>query len=104
MARSVVITSDLSHDPGADAITFALFGNAYEIDLTAAEAKDLEALLKPYIAKARPVGHKTGKAPGRTTLPADPKAVRAWAGAHGIDCPRTGRIPRHVVEAYTAAH
>ena len=29
--------------------------------------------------------------------------IRVWAAAHGIDCPRTGSLPRRVVEAWQAA-
>lgn len=34
----------------------------------------------------------------------DAKTVRAWAAEHGVDCPRTGRVPRAVVDAYLDAH
>lgn len=33
----------------------------------------------------------------------DPKAVRAWAAANGVECGPIGRVPRPVVEQYLAA-
>lgn len=30
--------------------------------------------------------------------------VRRWATENGIDCPRVGRVPAAVMEAYTAEH
>lgn len=34
----------------------------------------------------------------------NPKTIRAWARDAGVDCPASGRVPRRVVDAYTAAH
>lgn len=31
-----------------------------------------------------------------------PAQLRAWAAANGVDCPRTGRVPRSVYDAYNA--
>jgi hypothetical protein len=98
------VTSDLSGEVDARPVTFALFGNAYEIDLTEIEAKDLEKLFLPYVKRARVIGSKTAKAGSRTELAPDPKAVRAWAAAHGIECSRQGKIPGRVIDAYRAGH
>lgn len=32
----------------------------------------------------------------------DPKTIRAWAWANGVECPAAGRVPRRVVDAYLA--
>jgi len=34
---------------------------------------------------------------------ASAKEIRAWAAANGIDCPKSGIVPRRVVDAYVAA-
>lgn len=33
-----------------------------------------------------------------------PAEIRDWARAHGIEVPRTGRLPTHVRDAYARAH
>ncbi len=104
MAQKVITTSDVSGREGAESVTFALFGKGYEIDLTRDEIGQLEEGLKPYVKKARQIGTKSAKPGVRTELPADSKAVRAWAAAHGIDCPKNGRIPGRVLDAYNEAH
>lgn len=38
-----------------------------------------------------------------TTLDVDPKVVRAWAAAQGIECAATGRVPQRVVNEWRAA-
>lgn len=35
-------------------------------------------------------------------LATEAAAIRAWAAARGLDCPRTGSLPRRVVEAWQA--
>ena len=50
----------------------------------------------------------TGK-PGRVPTPdgmssAERAAIRVWAAQQGIECPAKGKLPRHVVEQYEAAH
>jgi hypothetical protein len=44
-----------------------------------------------------------GKPAPAPTAATDPKAVRAWAAANGIDCPTRGKVPAAVVDAYLAA-
>lgn len=46
-------------------------------------------------------GHDTSVAAPAT---APPSAVRAWAVANGLDVGVRGRLPKHVVDAYSAAH
>lgn len=65
-----------------------------------AEVEHLEQLLHAARLKA---GLVEIEAPAETPS-YDAKTVRAWAAANGVDCPRTGRVPRHVVDAYLDAH
>lgn len=38
------------------------------------------------------------------TAQVETRDVRAWADEQGIDVPKSGRLPKTVTEAYTAAH
>ncbi|WP_242908703.1 Lsr2 family DNA-binding protein [Actinomadura terrae] len=42
-------------------------------------------------------------APPSTAGPS-PRQIRKWAAEVGMQCPRTGRVPAHVAEAYATAH
>lgn len=102
--RRVVHTlSDLSESPSAQTVTFGLDGVHYEVDLTAEETTQLAAVLAPYIDAGRRVT-KRGKPVHRTAVAPSPATVREWALANGVDCPRMGRVPRHVMEQFNAAH
>ncbi|MEV6297828.1 histone-like nucleoid-structuring protein Lsr2 [Actinoplanes sp. NPDC051861] len=68
-----------------------------------AEADKLEARLAEIRAQ---IGtSRRGKTdPVTTPFPApDAKAVRAWAAEAGVDCPKLGRVPASVVQAYERA-
>lgn len=60
-----------------------------------AEIDELKALLKAKQARLR----KPAAVAGEDTGPSA-RDVRAWAATVGIDCPTTGRVPKHVVQAY----
>lgn len=62
-----------------------------------AEVERLEAQLAEAKAKLR----RTPPSIGQPDV--DSKKVRAWAAENGVDCPRVGRVPQHVVEQYLAA-
>ena len=68
------------------------------------EARQRIADLKQQLAEAR-AALKGGKPSPNGSAPAtgDAKAVRAWAAANGVDCPRTGKVPNHVRHAYEEA-
>lgn len=61
-----------------------------------AEIAELEEKLEE--ARAKLVSHR----PTQRTGP-DPKAVRAWAAANGVECGALGRPPKSVIDAYVAA-
>lgn len=75
-----------------------------------AEVRRLEKQLAAARARARDAGATT---PRGSTSPyatsatqqagVESKTVRAWAAANNIDCPKSGRVPRSVVDAYLAA-
>lgn len=86
-------------------VAFALDGVAYEIDLADKNAEKLRKALAPYIEKARRTGKASSKANknGSKGGPA-PTLVRAWAKDNGYDVPERGRLPKDIVDAYTAAN
>jgi hypothetical protein len=65
------------------------------------EVKRLEAELA---AKRKLLGPKSRMTRTSTTPNGNAAEIRAWAAAHSIACPATGRVPRDVVEAYELSH
>jgi hypothetical protein len=95
MARKEVLIDDLDgHTEGAPTIEFAFDGQAYEIDLAAANAEKVAKMLAPVIAKAREVTKK-GAAPNGESV-----AVRLWAKQQGVELSAKGKVPKTVVEQY----
>jgi ribosomal protein L16/L10AE len=110
----VLLEDDLSGGTADETVSYALDGQAYEIDLNSKNAEALRKALAKYLAasrkvKARPVRPAVMR---RTTVPQqtrthvgpDPKAVRAWAGSAGVTIPARGRIPAAVLAEFEAAH
>lgn len=106
MARKqiTIVVDDLTGEESVDAkaVTFALEGVTYEIDLSEDNARRLAAALAPYIAVARKTSSRTRAARGRSSSNAS--EIREWAISEGIDVPQRGRIPASLVEQYEAAH
>ncbi|WP_214055824.1 histone-like nucleoid-structuring protein Lsr2 [Nocardioides aquaticus] len=94
-------------DGATQTLDFSYRGAAYQIDLSARDARALNKLLAPVLAAARPrdkppVPHRTvTKAPSGVPTA---KTVRAWAKTEGIDVSDRGRIAADVKERYQAAH
>lgn len=105
---TTVITDDITSEPGAETISFAYKGQAWEIDLTPESDAQLAAALDPFILRARRLrrGVNTVSALAvRTVKPErsfDIVQLRAWASAHDVALPQRGRIPQAIVEQYEA--
>ncbi|MEE6273496.1 histone-like nucleoid-structuring protein Lsr2 [Georgenia sp. MJ206] len=74
-----------------------------------AAAKAEEAKLRSEVQRLERelAAKKAALKPARPTSSAatagvEAKAVRAWAAENGIECPAVGRVPRRVLDAYTA--
>jgi hypothetical protein len=107
----VSMVDDIDGSAGAESISFALEGVAYEIDLSAANAQKLRDALATYIAHGRRVGGRRTRATrgGRGRLAAsvdrDQVAViRDWARRNGHEVSDRGRLSAAVIEAFEAAH
>lgn len=105
MARKVqvILVDDINGAIADETVSFALDGNQYEIDLSAANAELLRDALDAYIGKARKAGRRrAGRAVGSGAASRS-AAIRAWARENGIEAGRRGRISADVVAQYEAA-
>ena len=116
MARTVIITDDVTGEQGAKPRLIAIDKVEYEIDLTEASFAELKRAIKPFLKNARVTKGKAPAARGQAAKPkrrpgrpakkatASPsQAVRAWASEQGIAVPKRGRVPASVIAAYEAA-
>src|SRR5690242_16161591 len=122
MARRVIqseqFTDDLDGSSAAETVRFAFEGQSYEIDLSRANKRAFEKLMKPYVQSARKArgGRSTGRGRSSSTRSSaraarsssangrDLAAVRAWANEQGMAVSERGRISKNVLEAYDTAH
>ncbi len=105
----VFLTDDIDGESEAsETISFALDGNAYEIDLNDANASLMRDALAQYVGAARRITGRKSSKPGTVqsisprTGP-DPKEVREWAESKSITVPARGRLPKDVVVQFLAA-
>jgi hypothetical protein len=111
----VVLTCDL-HGDGTEAVTTIRLDNGtarYELDLCQTHLGELTGAGRRLRPRRRSGGpgsatkgaNKTAAAKtrrrGRGAL--DTAAVREWARAHGYTVSDRGRIPRRILEAFTAS-
>lgn len=109
----VQLTDDLDgrpiEDGDGETVAFAYRGLSYEIDLNNKNLEKFDNALSTYIDAARKVsgtGGRRSRAAGRSTPTVgdvDPKAVRAWAEANGVEVSPRGRLKAEVVEQYMAS-
>lgn len=100
----VMLIDDVDGGDAVETVGFELDGMLYEIDLSADHVQELRECIGHWTAHARRSGHMASSS---HTQPApklyDPKAVRAFARARGLEVPGRGRPPKHVLEQYFAA-
>jgi hypothetical protein len=60
------------------------------------------AAAKALLRGDRPAAGGAVTPPAAAVAGVESKAVRAWAAQAGVECPKAGRVPRAVVEAYLA--
>jgi hypothetical protein len=108
----VVLTCDL-HGDGTEAVATIRMDNGtarYELDLCQSHFDELTGAgrrLRPRrrTGAATTAANKTAAAKTRRRGRGAPDtaAVREWARAHGYTVSDRGRIPRHILEAFTAS-
>lgn len=104
---SVMLLCDL-HGGDVEAVetvSFGLGNSAYEIDVCAADAKELRSKLEPFIEHARRRTGSTARKPGRRAADrAHTAEIRSWAKEQGYQISERGRIPASVVTEYEQSH
>ena len=124
----ILLLDDIDGSKADDTVRFGLDGQQYEIDLNAANATALRAVVEPYAEHARRTTAANGKRKtGSAASRALPKAmfrsasassqsgqldatrraeIRAWAKTSGQfgDVPERGRLSSSIIAAYNAAH
>jgi hypothetical protein len=109
-----IMTDDIDGSEAKHSIEFAYKGKSYRIDLNDTHAEELDEVLAPYISAAtessRGSGGRASRSGGSPRSRAssgsgdvDPKQVRAWAEANGVDVSPRGRISASVIEQYRAS-
>jgi Lsr2 len=113
MAKEMVETlvDDLDGSAATETIRLGWNGDWREIDLSKRNATALSHALDRYWAAARPVSvngdRRRRRPPAKSRAKKsdrDPKAMRSWALAQGIDVPARGRIPAEVERQYHEAN
>ncbi|MFW0790062.1 histone-like nucleoid-structuring protein Lsr2 [Gordonia sp. CPCC 205333] len=105
---SVKYVDDLDGKTLADPVTikFGVDGKNYELDTSAAHAKQFQKLIEGYVAVSRrggPAGVRHLSSAG-TRSKEQTQAIRDWARKNDYEVSDRGRIPVAVVEAFDAAH
>jgi hypothetical protein len=111
MAKTTIVqvSDDLDGSANASEVRFAFEGTEYTIDLSSKNRKAFEKALRPYIEAGTKVSGRRS-ATSRSARPrgsgdssVDLAVVRAWAKENGHQVSDRGRLPKAVLDAYTAA-
>ncbi|MFB8386876.1 Lsr2 family protein [Microbacterium sp. NPDC055910] len=95
-----------------ETVLFSLDGVAYEIDVSAENARSLRDSLERFVAAGRRISASRGTTTTggnatrtrRRSGQSDYSGIRAWAKDNGFRISDRGRVPASVIEAYEAAH
>lgn len=109
---TVVLVDDLDGEVADETVEFELDGTAYEIDLTAKNARAMRDSLADFTSTARRLGRlqagRANKGRGRVptaTSPSDRKRntdIRRWCRENNVACADRGRIAWRVQKAFDA--
>lgn len=103
MAKKVQVTqvSDLDGKPADETVSFGLDGIAYEIDLSAHQAREMRGELAPFTGRARKLrGPRRRPARVRRSARNDLPEIREYARARGYDIRERGQVPKRIVQEY----
>ncbi|WP_420367000.1 histone-like nucleoid-structuring protein Lsr2 [Curtobacterium sp. L1-20] len=101
------LTGDTIDDGKGRTVTFGFDGAHYEIDLTDDNADALREAFSDYVAAARKVSGRSGRASAGSPKRGNSEElakIREWANANGHEVSSRGRISQAVRDAYDAAH
>lgn len=100
-----ILIDDLDGSKANETVTFAIDGNAYEIDLSDDNAKKLREALDPFVSSARRAEAPRRRRGTQRSMSREKSAeIRSWAKAQGLPVSERGRIASSVVEQYERAH
>lgn len=118
---TTTLSDDLDGSTAERTVTYTWQGQAYEIDLNSKNAEAFADAVAPYLAASRKASRSSGRGSGRRASAApktaastgsaapsgvgefDPKEVRAWAKANGIEISPRGRLSSGVLHQYRDA-
>lgn len=105
----IIIRDDLDGTEGASSYKFAWGNDHYEIDLSDANAKELEDVLSKYINAAAKVTSRLPREAGKRSSAAksnkeELQKIRAWASENGYTVNSRGRVSQQIQDAYHAAN
>jgi hypothetical protein len=111
MAKTTIVqvSDDLDGSANTSEVRFAFEGTEYTIDLSSKNRKSLEKALRPYIEAGTKVSgrgsrtSRSARSKGSGDSSVDLAAVRVWAKQNGHQVSDRGRLPKAVLDAYTAA-
>jgi len=106
LSRKTIVEfiDDLDGSHAHSTVRFGLEGQVYEIDLSEKNLTALQNFLQPYIDAARKVRDGVVEPDlKRVETDVDPRAVRQWARARGIEIPSRARIPQEIIDQFRAA-
>jgi hypothetical protein len=102
---TVTLVDDLDGKKADEQVEFAVDGQTYQIDLSAANSARLREALSPFVSAARHTGGRR-RSTGGTATPRPSvdreqnQGIREWAQQRGMKISGRGRIPSNVLEAY----
>jgi len=114
--RTVVqLTDDLDGkaipEGKGETVRFGMDGQEYEIDLSEKNAQALREIVTKYMTAGRRVGggsrggrSRSERGSSTRSRDYDPKAVRAWAEAQGLEVSARGRVPADLVTKFQEAN
>lgn len=114
------LVDDIDGGDAEETLNFAVNGVTYDIDLSPGNLTKFHEFMRPYIQNGRRVGGRQTKR-GAAVTPTAPatavrgdsyarlskdqnKAIREWAEKNGHEIPPRGRLPKHILAAFDAAH
>ena len=102
------LTGDTIEDSKGRTVNFGFDGAHYEIDLADDNAEQLRGAFSDYVAAARKVSGRSGRA-GAGSAPKrgnseEAAKIRELANANGHEVSSRGRISQAVRDSYDAAH
>src|SRR5215218_3787498 len=112
MAKATVevLVDDLDGSPAAETVRLGWNGEWRELDLSKRNLAALSRALERYWDAGRPLGASDGTGRRRKSAAGrpkggvrDPKVIRAWATANGVEVPARGRIPADVERQFNEA-